>query len=111
MGSFQFSAVPLYRILEKQNYLKNLTHLLQVLLFKDSREGRRGTGQIIQSPCAIYYYNISICCVIVPARLMRFPRVKADGQGFYHCVSRVVEGRFIFISSSTKFGYSSAEFA
>ena len=27
---------------------------------------------------------------------MRFPRVKADGQGFYHCISRVVEGRFIF---------------
>ena len=27
---------------------------------------------------------------------MRFPRVKADGQGFYHCVSTVVEGRFIF---------------
>ena len=27
---------------------------------------------------------------------MRFPRVKSDGQGFYHCVSRVVEGRFIF---------------
>jgi REP element-mobilizing transposase RayT len=27
---------------------------------------------------------------------MRFPRVKADGHGFYHCVSRVVEGRFIF---------------
>jgi putative transposase len=27
---------------------------------------------------------------------MRFPRVKADGQGYYHCVSRVVEGRFIF---------------
>jgi hypothetical protein len=27
---------------------------------------------------------------------MRFPRGKADGQGFYHCVSRVVEGRFIF---------------
>jgi len=26
---------------------------------------------------------------------MRFPRVKAEGQGFYHCVSRVVEGRFI----------------
>jgi hypothetical protein len=29
---------------------------------------------------------------------MRFPRVKADGQGFYHCVSRVVEGRFIFLT-------------
>ena len=27
---------------------------------------------------------------------MRFPGVKAEGQGFYHCVSRVVEGRFIF---------------
>jgi hypothetical protein len=28
--------------------------------------------------------------------VMRFPRVKAEGQGFYHCISRVVEGRFIF---------------
>ena len=30
---------------------------------------------------------------------MRFPRVKAEGQGFYHCLSRTVEGRFIFQSS------------
>jgi putative transposase len=30
---------------------------------------------------------------------MRFPRVKAEGQSFYHCISRVVEGRFIFGSS------------
>jgi len=30
---------------------------------------------------------------------MRFPRVKANGHGFYHCVSRVVEGRFIFQTS------------
>jgi len=30
---------------------------------------------------------------------MRFPRVKAEGQGFYHCISRVVEGRFIFGTS------------
>ena len=36
---------------------------------------------------------------------MRFPRVKADGQGFYHCVSRVVERRFIFRTS----GHGSAE--
>jgi len=36
---------------------------------------------------------------------MRFPRVKADGHGFYHCVSRVVEGRFIFQTS----GHGSAE--
>src|ERR1700726_856100 len=27
---------------------------------------------------------------------MRFPRVKAEGQSFYHCVSRVVDGQFIF---------------
>ena len=27
---------------------------------------------------------------------MRFPRVKAEGQGFYHCVSRVVDRQFIF---------------
>ena len=30
---------------------------------------------------------------------MRFPRVKAEGQSFYHCISRVVEGRFIFATS------------
>jgi putative transposase len=30
---------------------------------------------------------------------MRFPRVKAEGQSFYHCLSRTVEGRFIFQSS------------
>jgi REP element-mobilizing transposase RayT len=36
---------------------------------------------------------------------MRFPRVKADGQGFYHCISRVVEGRFIFDTS----GHGSVE--
>jgi putative transposase len=36
---------------------------------------------------------------------MRFPRVKADGQGFYHCVSRVVERRFIFHTS----GHGSVE--
>jgi putative transposase len=30
---------------------------------------------------------------------MRFPRVKAEGQSFYHCISRVVEGRLIFGTS------------
>jgi putative transposase len=33
---------------------------------------------------------------------MRFPRVKAEGQSFYHCVSRVVEGRFIFRTSANR---------
>ena len=36
---------------------------------------------------------------------MRFPRVKAPGRGFYHCMSRVVEGRFIFGTS----GHGSAQ--
>jgi putative transposase len=27
---------------------------------------------------------------------MRFPRIKPDTHSFYHCTSRVVEGRFIF---------------
>ena len=27
---------------------------------------------------------------------MRFPRIKAEGQSFYHCVSRVVDRQFIF---------------
>jgi putative transposase len=31
---------------------------------------------------------------------MRFPRVKAEGQSFYHCLSRAVEGRFIFGSAA-----------
>ena len=30
---------------------------------------------------------------------MRFPRVKAEGQGFYHCISRFVHGLFIFGTS------------
>src|SRR2546421_2697761 len=30
---------------------------------------------------------------------MRFPRLKAEGPSFYHCLSRVVERRFIFQSS------------
>ena len=30
---------------------------------------------------------------------MRFLRVKADGQGFDHCVSRVVDRQFIFQTS------------
>ena len=36
---------------------------------------------------------------------MRFPRIKAEGESFYHCVSRVVDRRFIFQTS----GHGSAE--
>src|ERR1700758_5849362 len=34
--------------------------------------------------------------VYIAPNPMRIPRVKAEGQSFYHCISRVVEGRFIF---------------
>jgi putative transposase len=27
---------------------------------------------------------------------MRQPRIKGEGESFYHCVSRVVDGRFLF---------------
>jgi putative transposase len=32
---------------------------------------------------------------------MRFPRVKVEGESFYHCLSRTVEGRFIFQNSGS----------
>src|ERR1700683_1958945 len=45
------------------------------------------------------YCYIFIECYVLRLLFMRFPRVKAEGQSFYHCISRVVEGRFIFGSS------------
>src|SRR5215813_1029830 len=45
----------------------------------------------------LLHYSYLLC--YRRTKLMRFPRVKADGHGFYHCVSRVVEGRFIFQTS------------
>jgi REP element-mobilizing transposase RayT len=38
---------------------------------------------------------------------MRFPRVKAEGQSFYHCISRVVDRRCIF--QTTGYGSPKAE--
>ena len=38
----------------------------------------------------IYYVLYTVLLV------MRFPRIKPDTHSFYHCISRVVEGRFIF---------------
>jgi hypothetical protein len=31
---------------------------------------------------------------------MRLARIKGEGTSFYHCVSRVVEGRFLFRTQS-----------
>ena len=33
------------------------------------------------------YLSLRVVCFT----LVRFPRVKAEGQSFYHCVSRVVD--------------------
>ena len=55
----------------------------------------RGTGQISREFRNLDYIFL-VCCVCSPRQPTRFPRVKAEGQGFYQCVSRVVDGRFIF---------------
>jgi hypothetical protein len=34
--------------------------------------------------------------------VMRFPRVKAEGRSFYHCISRFVHGLFIFGTSGAR---------
>ena len=39
---------------------------------------------------------------------MRFPRVKAEGQSFCHCVSRVVDRQFIFLGIRIVLGQSDA---
>src|SRR5258707_10707565 len=39
-------------------------------------------------------------CVIILRSSMRQPRIKGQGQSFYHCVSRVVDGRFLFQTQS-----------
>ncbi|MBV9731806.1 MAG: transposase, partial [Verrucomicrobia bacterium] len=39
---------------------------------------------------------------------MRQPRIKGQGQSFYHCVSRVVDGRFLFQTKSP--GSAEAEY-
>ena len=42
---------------------------------------------------SLHFYLLFCVVCLTP---MRFPRVKAEGQSFYHCVSRVVDRRFIF---------------
>jgi len=39
---------------------------------------------------------------------MRFPRVKAEGQSFCHCVSRAVDRQFIFLGIRIVLGQSDA---
>ena len=43
---------------------------------------------------SILHFYLLFCTICLTP--MRFPRVKAEGQGFYHCVSRVVDLQLIF---------------
>ena len=43
--------------------------------------------------------NTFLLNVVYFQLVMRFPRVKAQGRGFYHCISRFVHGLFIFATS------------
>jgi hypothetical protein len=53
-----------------------------------------GTDQI-SCENSNFRYTFIICCIYC-LLVMRFPRIKPDTHSFYHCISRVVEGRFIF---------------
>jgi hypothetical protein len=64
--------------------------------YRRAKGRAHGTGRLfggfLQSPL---HFNDMLCGVF----FMRFPRVEVEGQSFYHCISRVVEGRFIFGTS------------
>jgi len=42
----------------------------------------------------------NICVLLLCRPSMRQPRIKGQGESFYHCVSRVVDGRFLFQTQS-----------
>ena len=68
------------------------------------RDHRVGTGQVEEGQAKdraakhIFSYTFFICCVD-SLLVMRFPRVKAQGRSFYHCISRFVHGLFVFGTS------------
>src|SRR5208282_53524 len=52
------------------------------------RSNNRGVASF-----SLHFYLLFCKVCLTP---MRFPRIKAEGQSFYHCVSRVVDRQFIF---------------
>jgi putative transposase len=48
----------------------------------------------------VFIHFYCVLCRLTP--VMRFPRVKAEGRGFYHCISRFVHGLFIFGTSGER---------
>ena len=59
------------------------------------RSGEEGQVKYRERNYVFLLHFFSLLCTVAYTP-MRFPRVKAEGQGFYHCVSRVVDARFIF---------------
>jgi hypothetical protein len=59
---------------------------------RDDRE--EGQVKYRKQACRSLHFSLLFC--VVSFTPMRFPRVKAEGQSFYHCVSRVVDPQFIF---------------
>jgi hypothetical protein len=57
-----------------------------------------GQGQAKYEMILKYNYFFIKCCVMLVS-VMRFPRVKAQGRSFYHCISRFVHGLYVFGTS------------
>src|ERR1700730_10980138 len=57
-----------------------------------------GQGQVKYEMIKNYNYSFIICCVMLVS-VMRFPRVKAQGRSFYHCISGFLHGLYIFGTS------------
>jgi putative transposase len=57
-----------------------------------------------------YYATFFLCVVLFLFPItMRLARLKSQGRGFYHCISRVVDGQFIFGTRGGS-GYASEKF-
>ena len=65
-----------------------------------ARRDRSNIGEVV-----FFFCTFVLICSVYCVTPMRFPRVKAEGESFYHCVSKVVDRRFIFQTS----GHGSAE--
>src|ERR1700692_2024323 len=58
--------------------------------------GNIGEGQVKYRNSRVYFDTLFSFVYTIMLTPVRFPRVKAEGQSFYHCVSRVVDRQFIF---------------
>src|SRR6478752_4679967 len=71
------------------------------ILLNCAQTSRTSHGRQIKCLMMIVAYltTLYFYVVLYDSYLMRLARVTAAGQSFYHCISRVVESRFIFRTS------------